>query len=193
MIDNAGVLCKASDTGSDGNSLQSCASVRWCCVYTKPQGERAADLALRDQGFETYLPLYLKVRPDRSRVIQPLFPRYTFVRLDVDRDPWRAVVRSRAHSEVGQLILNPATRRPVSVPDAAIEKLLGQCDANRVIYPGSEREMRRGDRGTVLHGPLAQFSGICSRTSRDRVWLLLSIMGRQSEASFERGAVEISA
>ena len=159
----------------------------WHCYYTKPQKEIATDQALRLQGLETYIPLESFTRADRTRVIRPLFPRYTFAR----GAAWRIVVRNGAGEEVGQIMRNPASLKPMTVPDAVIDALLAQCGPNRVIYPPPAREMHRGDRGKVLQGPLAAFSGICSRTSRERVWLLLDVMGRR-EVSFARSAVEIA-
>ena len=69
-------------------------SGRWYVVHTQVLGEDRADLNLRRQGFETYLPRYLRTRRHARRVetvARPLFPRYLFVAMDVARDRWRAV------------------------------------------------------------------------------------------------------
>lgn len=176
-----------------GLGQASCASVSaWHCVYTKPKAERDADRALALAGFQTFLPRYQMVWRDRTKVIRPLFPRYTFVRFNAAADPWRIVVRDRVGREAGEMMLDPTTRRPHAIPDAIVDALMAQTAADGVIYPPEPRQMRRGDVGKVLAGPLAEFSGICSRTTKDRVWLLLSILGRPSEVGFARDVVELA-
>ena len=183
---------RPNHTGPVGIIPPPCASISsaWVCYYTKPQKERAADVALRESGLETYFPLECYTRADRSKVIRPLFPRYTFARIP-GGFPWRQTVRDHARQEVAQMMRSPSGL-PLTVPDAVIGALLAQCMPNRVMYPPDPREMRRGDVGMVLQGPLAQFHGLCSRTTRDRVWLLLDILGRKSEVSFTRPQVEIA-
>ena len=87
--------------------------------------------------------------------------------------------------------MSPTTRMPENIPDAVVGHLRRQCAKDGVIYPAEPRQMHRGDRGSVLGGPLASFAGICTRTSRDRVWLLLAVMGGQTEVGFRRDAVEL--
>jgi transcription antitermination factor NusG len=142
-------------------------------------------------GFETYFPQYLMIWRDRQRQVRPLFPRYTFVRFDSANQPWSMVVRDPGGQELGQMMVEPTTRRPYTIPDAVIDALLAEAAPDRIIYPPEPRIMHRGDVGRVTVGPLAELSGICSRTSRDRVWLLLNILGRRSEVQFDRDSVEI--
>ena len=61
----------------------------WYAVQTKPRQEAVAELHLQRQHFETYLPKILvrKHRRDKwTKVVEPLFPRYLFVRLDPDEN-----------------------------------------------------------------------------------------------------------
>ena len=69
-------------------------SKRWFLVHTLPKKERKAELHLAAQGFRPYLPQFQKtVRHARQlRTIQsPVFPRYLFVTLDLERDRWLSV------------------------------------------------------------------------------------------------------
>ena len=165
----------------------------WHCVFTKPKHERDADQAMKRAGFETFLPRYQMVWRDRTKVIRPLFPCYTFAKFDAAQDPWTFVVRNHVEREVATIMIERTTRRPLTIPSHLVEQLQAQTAADGVIYPPEPRQMHRGDRGNVLDGPLAQFSGICSRTSKDRVWLLLSMLGGQTEVGFKREAVELVA
>lgn len=54
----------------------------WYVVQTKRHREALADLALREAGFETYLPMARQWPPPTvGGEIGPLFPTYVFVRL----------------------------------------------------------------------------------------------------------------
>ena len=67
---------------------------RWFLAHTLPKSERKAELHLGAQGFRTYLPQIQKtVRHARQlrTVRAPLFPRYLFVILDLERDRWLSV------------------------------------------------------------------------------------------------------
>jgi len=72
---------------------------QWYAVHTQASAEQKADFHLRNQGFEVYLPSYRKQRRHARRVDwikAPLFPRYLFVRMDIETTPWR-----RIHSTIG--------------------------------------------------------------------------------------------
>ncbi len=83
--------------------------------------------------------------------------------------------------------------RPLVVPDRVVEELRSQMAVDGVIYPPEPRQMRRGDMGKVLVGPLASFTGICSLTSPQRVVLLLTLFGRQTPTEYKREDVELVA
>jgi len=68
--------------------MSSSLSSRWYVVQTHSQAEAKACGHLQRQGFEIYLPKYLKRRRHARRtetVIAPLFPRYLFVAVDMTR------------------------------------------------------------------------------------------------------------
>lgn len=179
-------------TGGHGSAASYSSGIRWHVFHARASYERQADLALRRLGMETYLPLMIERWHGADRHIVAVFPGYTFARFDVNGVEWgRDAVSRQGCGDVGRFLLSPTTRMPASVPDATVDALRAQCAGDGVIYPTEERQIRRGDRGSVLGGPLASFAGICSRTSRDRVWLLLSVMGGQAEVGFRRDAVEL--
>jgi transcription antitermination factor NusG len=120
--------------------------------------------------------------------INPIFPRYLFVQAY----RWN-VVRDAGRQELGRVITSPTTGKPLSLPPGALDVLLAQCAPNGVIYPAEPRAVRRQDHVRVLAGPLADFHGICERTTRDRVWVLLTVLGRPSSVEFRRENVALSA
>src|SRR5262249_57629439 len=64
---------------------------RWFLAHTLPKSEWKAELHLGAQGFRTFQPQIRKtIRHARQlkTVRGPLFPRYLFVILDLERDRW---------------------------------------------------------------------------------------------------------
>ena len=56
----------------------------WVLAYTKQRSEEMAHWDLSRQGFESYLPRYLKTRSHarkKEEVAYPLFPRYLFIKI----------------------------------------------------------------------------------------------------------------
>jgi transcription antitermination factor NusG len=55
---------------------------KWYVLYTCPNSEKAAEVELNKNGYETYLPLKLTIKQwnDRKKnILSPLFPGYIFV------------------------------------------------------------------------------------------------------------------
>ena len=69
-------------------------SERWFVAMTAPRKERLAATQLDNQHYRSFLPLQLETRRHARKfttVLAPVFPRYLFVILDVDRQRWRSV------------------------------------------------------------------------------------------------------
>src|SRR6266540_2569590 len=104
----------AADPGGTGN-LALLPGERWFLAWTLPHREAAAETHLGWQGFRSFLPRHMKtVRHARKlrTVTAPVFPRYLFVALNLERDRWRSVNSTR-----GIASLFMAHDRPVPVPD----------------------------------------------------------------------------
>lgn len=159
----------------------------WFCVHTKPQMESATERRIRDERSPVWLPLHATGKPKELR-ISPIFPRYLFVQAY----PW-TVVRNAGGEEMARLLTSPTTGRPIAIASGVIESWMAGCGPDGIIYPPEPRQITFKDNVRVEDGPFAGFSGICRRTTRDRVWLLLSLFGRLSEVPFTRGQVELIA
>ena len=69
-------------TGCSGSE-----GLAWYPLQTRYQCEKKVDAALRDEGFESFAPMQLERRrwSDRTKLIEsPLFPGYTFVRMEAE-------------------------------------------------------------------------------------------------------------
>lgn len=193
-LDMGAVGGATMDVRAGAGAFVPCASIPglpWHVCYTKPQMELRVELKLRKEGAAAWAPNECWVTPDRHRRLRLIFPRYVLMQMSGERQKWGFTVRNEGGEELGSVLRSPSGR-PLVLPDQDLEALLAQCAPNGVIYPPEPREMHRGDVGRVVTGPMTDFRGICRRTTRERVWLLLSVLGRETEVEFKRDAVEIS-
>jgi transcriptional antiterminator RfaH len=154
------------------------AGPRWYVVHTQPHHEIRADINLRQQGFSTYLPRYLRRRRHARRteeVVRPLFPRYLFVALDTARDRWRAI-----HSTFGVSHLVVAGEEPLSVPDGVIDQIRAREGGNGLVTLGLPAGLGPGSRVRLIDGIFADAKGVLERVADDRrVAILLELLGRE--------------
>jgi transcriptional antiterminator RfaH len=113
-------------------------SNRWYVAQTHIHAEAKASQHLCRQGFDVYLPRYLKSRRHArrvDRVAAPLFPRYLFVSIDLTTQRWYSI-----NSTIGIAKLLRHGDVPVAVPDPIIEGLKRREDAEGYIQ--LERQSR---------------------------------------------------
>lgn len=151
---------------------------QWYAVYTQPRNEERAQEHLLRQGFEVFLPRYLKRRSHARRVTMapaPLFPRYLFVSFDADQQRWRAIRSTRG---VVDLVSNGD--HPVPVPDAVVKEIERRRDADGYVVLARHLDLKRGMRIRIDAGPFAATEAIFeAMRDEDRVVALLSLMGRE--------------
>ena len=154
------------------------AGVRWYVVQTQVNGEVKAAENLRRQGFETYLPRYLKRRRHARKVdfaAKPLFPRYMFVAIDIATQRWRSV---RSTVGVSRLVTNGD--QPAVVPDGVIPALKAREDAKGFVEMDARPTFAPGDKVRVLAGAFMDNAGLFNGIAdHDRVSILLEMLGRQ--------------
>lgn len=163
---------------------------RWFLAWTLPHREATAETNLRWQGFRSFLPRHLKtVRHARKlrNVSAPIFPRYVFVALNLERDRWRAV-----KSTMGIVNVFTAHDRPVPAPAGVVETLIQSTDkSGRLQFADA---LERGQMVRLVAGPFAQALGILDRLDNaGRVEVLLEIMGGGIRVKLARTWVEPAA
>ena len=161
-------------------------SERWFLVHTLPHNERRAELHLGAQGFRTHLPTIQRtIRHARQlrTVRAPLFPRYVFLILDLERDRWLSV-----QSTVGVSSLYICEDRPVPVPEGIVETLIENTDeANLTLFCSG---LTTGQSVRILSGPFANFVGTLERLdAAGRVRVLLDMMGTAVPVALRRFAI----
>jgi transcriptional antiterminator RfaH len=151
---------------------------RWYVVHTQPHSERRAELNLQRQGFETYLPRYLRSRRHARRsetVSRPLFPRYLFVALDLARDRWRAI-----QSTFGVCRLVLAGDEPVPVPEGVIDEIRLREGEDGFVALTLAAGLRPGSQVQLVDSIFANCHGVIDRIADDRrIAVLLELLGRE--------------
>jgi transcriptional antiterminator RfaH len=97
------------------------AARRWYVIQTQVHAENKAAAHLIRQGYEIYLPRYMKRRRHARRVENvpaPLFPRYMFVAIDMMTQRWRSI---QSTFGVTHLVCNGD--EPASIADSVIAAL----------------------------------------------------------------------
>jgi len=165
-------------------------SKSWYLVYTKPRQEEIALTNLHRQGYGVYLPRVRQARKRQGRrtmVVEPLFPRYLFIHLDTHTDNWGPI-----RSTLGVASLVRFGREPARIPDELVV-FLRTREGEAGLHEWAEQSYRAGDRVRVAEGAFRGYEGILlARNSRERVVVLLDILGRQVRtlvdvAKIERG------
>jgi len=151
----------------------------WYLIHTKPRMEKQAEENLNRQGYETYLPMVKTRRRRNSRyinVVEAFFLRYLFIHLSSKIDNWAPI---RSTLGVSRLIQFGGI--PAIVPVELISSL--KANENELgLQEMEKKEMKTGDRVTIIDGPFAGYSGIYSKKkSTERVTILLDIVGKRSE------------
>lgn len=163
---------------------------RWYVVHTRPNGEQAALANLLCQGFRAYLPQHLRQRRHARKLTQvrrPLFPRYLFVRINIERERWRAI-----QSTIGVSHLVGTGETPLPVPNGIVEEITARENADGLIEIERERKFRPGDRLQILSGALMDKIGLfAAMDDAERVVLLLDLLGRQVRVKMPGNLVSI--
>lgn len=149
----------------------------WFAVNTYARAENKARVNLERQGFEVYLPCYMKERRHArrvDRVLAPLFPRYLFVGMDMGTARWRPI-----NSTIGVSRMVTSGRDPLRVPNHIIEAIRSRENDDGFVELSQVVPFRKGCKVRVLGGPLKDQIGLfdCADDT-ERVFILLDLMGR---------------
>ena len=159
---------------------------RWFVAHTLPKSEWKAELHLGAQGFRTFQPQIRKtIRHARQlkTVRAPLFPRYLFVILDLERDRWLSV-----RSTVGvSFLFSSRDGGPVPVPIGIVESLIERSEDSLTRL---DSDLVKGQQVRILTGPFVDFIGTLDRLSAaGRVRVLLQLMGTAVPVTLHRSAL----
>ena len=145
---------------------------KWLLVYTKAKEEQRAKTNLENQGFQTFLPMiaFVKMNRSKSTTVEPMFPRYLFIKLNLEKDNWTLIKSTRGVSHIvvfGQ--------RFAEMPHQVIEHLKLGADENHIFRQAITRqEFQKGDKLVIEKGVFKDKEAtFLSKKSKERVKILL--------------------
>lgn len=154
----------------------------WFALLTHPKHEQTAARGLRQQGFESYLPIHNVRRrwSDRMKVVHTvLFPGYVFCRLEA-ADKLRALTSPSIRGIVS------VGRDPVLVADSEIEAI------RAIIAHGRPVDLcpylRVGESVRITSGPFASVRGVIVRAQNNwRVVVSVEALGCSVSVEVDAG------
>jgi len=152
-------------------------STGWIALYTKANQERTALTNIKRQNFSAYCPMIERTRKHArkvEKVRRPLFPSYVFVRLDEQKFQWRPLL-----STIGVQSVIRFNDRLGFMPEGFVEELQDFEKKDKLRAMTAPKFMA-GMKVKMLDGPFQNLiAKVLSLPEKDRVWLLLDIMGRK--------------
>ncbi|KQK29387.1 hypothetical protein ARD30_17520 [Bosea thiooxidans] len=165
---------------------------RWYVVQARQRSELRAARELDNQGFEAFLPRYLRTRRHARKatlVGVPLFPGYLFVRLDPSRQRWRSI-----NGTYGVARLIASESGPLPIADAVVDGLRARLDGDGYIAMSPRPDFAQGQVVRIRSGSFAETLGLFEGfRDQDRVAVLLDLLGGKVRVLLDEGMVEKAA
>jgi transcriptional antiterminator RfaH len=158
------------------NLFPACPCPLWFAVFSKPRREVEATDQLERQGFTTFLPRVRARRRLRGQwrdVVEPMFPRYLFLRATPGLDDMGPIRSTR-----GVIGLVRFGGEPRPVPEALVAELQRLCGGSEGALNLPE-PLVPGSRVRILQGPFAGYEAeLLSQDGKHRARVLLQLLGQ---------------
>jgi transcription termination/antitermination protein NusG len=156
-------------------------SLPWFAIYAKNRHEKNVAFILRNKGYESFLPTYVRRHRNSKKFELPLFPGYVFCRLDMST-ALPVLMTPGVFSIVGN------GNVPAAVPDSEIEAIKRMLASGLMVTPWPY--FPPGQQVRVIDGPLRGVCGVVSEQLDDK-WLVLSvhILHRSVAVKLERDSI----
>ena len=148
----------------------------WYVIHTKPRQEARALVNLELQGYECYLPQFMRQKLQRGvigLVHEPLFPRYLFIQLDSTQSgkSWGPIRSTLGVSRLVTFGFEPARA------DSALIDLLKQHAKEIEIEP--DKIYQEGERLLITEGPFAGIEAIFEMDDGEsRAMVLIELLSK---------------
>jgi transcription antitermination factor NusG len=159
---------------------------RWFVAQVRPQQENRAQFNLHRLGFRSFVPRLRRIVRHARRLrdtLQPFFPGYIFVIIDLSKDRWRSV-----NGTFGVASLIMGADQPSALPPGVVEALVASCESCGAVR--IDDSLVIGQKVRILSGPFAEtLCHLAHLDDRGRVRVLLEIMGMEVAAQLDRSAI----
>ena len=159
----------------------------WYVAYCKPRLEKTAEENLLRQNYRVRLPLVRKVIR-RQVSLEPLFPRYIFFQPSSDHQSLSPVRSTVGVSSIVRFGMELATLSEECC-DRIMEFARAQQEGGLGALLGVQG-IKPGQKVLVRSGPFAGLEGLVSAVAKDRVLVLMSLLGKQQPLGFD--AIDLS-
>lgn len=179
----------------------------WYVAYTKPRQELVAEVNLKQQNFETYLPLFKVAKTQNVRTsddkhgqdgedtslhssstiaYEPMFPRYLFFKPVSGK---QSVAAARSSRGVSSLVAfgSELAAVPAQVLDT-IRKLEAQRNDADLL---SISPVQPGRRARLRNNALKGIEGVVQAVGAKRILLLMDFLGQQKTLKVKHGQIEL--
>lgn len=159
---------------------------QWFAIRVKTGREAYARGQYERQGYSVYLPEALQRCSHAGRVkweVRPFFPGYLFLHLAPEEQRWTSI-----NSTYGAIRAVCFGSLYPPVPDEVVDALKARHGSDGLISLQRSRweaPFQHGQKVRVLSGVMSDIEGVfqCMK-GRDRVVLLMHLLGRQSRVEF---------
>jgi transcription antitermination factor NusG len=172
-------------------SLELESGERWFVARVLPHQENRAQFNLDQLGFRSFVPRLRRTIRHARRLrdtLQPLFPGYIFIVIDLSKHRWRSV-----NGTFGVASLIMGTEQPLPVPRGVVEALIASIESCGAVRFDDSLEIGqkvRIQKVRILSGPFAEtLCRLARLDDRGRVRVLIEIMGTEVAAQLDRSAI----
>ena len=159
----------------------------WVLVYTKANQEFIAERNLKNQGYDTFLPLIFSSNKNKKVNLPiPVFPRYLFTKINLLADNWSSI---KSTYGVNKIVM--FSEEFPSIPSQIIKRIKDKLDKSGVYQEDiSYEDYQQGDKVSIKEGNFAGLDAIfLSKKSNDRVRLLLKLLNSSIIAELRKSDI----
>lgn len=159
----------------------------WYLLHCKPREIERAEWHLENQGFTTFCPRWKvqkRLRGKRQTVVEPLFPNYLFIYVNLEKENYTALRSTRG--------VNGFVRfggYPTPVPDVVVESIREKLSPS-VLAEEANSLYKTGTAIEILNGPFAGLKGIYEiADGESRCFVLLDMLGKSQRILLDEGDI----
>jgi transcriptional antiterminator RfaH len=158
--------------------------VPWYVVHTKARQEQSACENLARQGYSVYLPrikVIKRVRGLQQALLEPMFPRYIFLQPSSATQSLAPV-----RSTLGVATIVRFGQEPAQMRGDLLQSIRSFEAQRNAAKDADINPLQPGERVRVADGPLEGLEGLISSVSKERVIVLMQLLGLETEVQLSR-------